>query len=111
MKVLFLLLIVFISCGKQPEEINPINNTIDMEAAPVEDGSTDTDTDTDGVTTTSNSFTGEDYQGNTRTCENKFGTVNCTAMFTDSDAFANNCVSNGDKAVMCACHDWICVSQ
>ncbi len=108
MKNLFLILLVFTSCGKQPEEINPINNTIDMEAAPVEDESTDADG--DGVTTTSKTFTGEDYQGNTRTCEDKFGTVNCTTMFTDSDAFANNCVDNGDKAVMCACHDWICIS-
>lgn len=109
MKKLFLLLLIFVSCGKQPEEINPINNTIDMEAAPVEDEGNNTTG--GGVTTTSNSYTGEDYQGNTRTCEDKASTTSCTQMFTDSDAFANNCVSNGDKAVMCACHDWICVSQ
>lgn len=108
MKKLLLVSLIFLSCGKQPEEISPIKNSIDMEAVQGENDKNDGE---EVVNSGSNDFTGVDYQGNQRSCEDKYGKVNCTAMFTESDAFANECKDNGNKAVMCACHDWICVTN
>ena len=54
-------------------------------------------------------YTGVDIEGQTRTCIDQSANMMCTMEFTPSDSFANKCTENGKKAIMCACHDWICV--
>lgn len=54
--------------------------------------------------------TGIDMNGATRTCTDQSAVMTCSMVFTPSDAFANDCRNDGKKAIMCACHDWICVN-
>lgn len=56
-------------------------------------------------------YVGQDYQGNTRSCADKQAQSICTGVLTASDSYAINCRNQGGRAVMCACHDWICVRE
>jgi hypothetical protein len=54
-------------------------------------------------------YTGLDLDGNERTCTDKYFDQICTMEFTSSDAYGLNCEREGNLAVSCGCHDWICV--
>ena len=95
--------LLLIACGKEftktSKEISTQEQPVTIEELPKQDN----------VTPTNGSFTGVDLMGNSRTCKDQQAVMICTSVFTQSDAFANKCRQNGHKAVMCKCHDWICV--
>ena len=55
-------------------------------------------------------FTGEDMQGELRTCNDNQDLI-CSQVFTESDQYALECQRDGNLAVACGCHDWICVDM
>ena len=56
-------------------------------------------------------YTGLDINGNFRSCQKLSSNSACTAIYGPEDAFADECESNGDKAIACDCHDYICVDK
>jgi hypothetical protein len=56
------------------------------------------------------SFIGEDINGETRQCSDNSGAV-CTQVFTEEDQYGLDCLRDGDVAIQCGCHDWICVTE
>lgn len=104
MRVICLLLIfTFISCGQNKTVTTSGAQKKDTVDQPV---NTDDETEVEAQTP---GETGYDMNGQKRTCVDKSKTAYCSFIFTESDGFANDCRSRGDKAVMCECHDWICV--
>ena len=57
-----------------------------------------------------NSYLGIDIEGNEKSCKD-MDDLFCSEEFTDSDQYALDCQRNGDVAIQCACHDWICVDS
>lgn len=55
-------------------------------------------------------FTGIDFNGNEKSCSDKYSEQICSMDFTLSDAYALNCERDGNMAIACGCHDWICVT-
>ena len=101
MKTIIVIFALIISCGKM-KTVTKTSSSSQTQDIINEAPSDHNKSDTDGLT-------GEDIQGQLRTCIDQSATMTCTMVFTPSDSYANECRSNGFKAVMCACHDWICV--
>lgn len=101
------ILLLTLSCGK---EFTKTSKNIATNSDPVEiletptpiEQEKDNAQDSDGQT-------GVDLMGKTRNCVDQRAVMSCSSVFTASDEFANNCRAQGNTAVMCACHDWICV--
>jgi hypothetical protein len=56
------------------------------------------------------SFVGEDIDGETRRCVES-SQFTCTEIFTEEDQYGLDCLRDGDIAIQCGCHDWICISE
>jgi hypothetical protein len=54
-------------------------------------------------------FTGPDLNGAEKTCSDQYPEQVCTMEFTPSDIYALNCEREGNMAIACGCHDWICI--
>jgi hypothetical protein len=55
-------------------------------------------------------FMGIDFDGIEKSCLDMDDPF-CSEEFTESDQYALDCQRNGDFAIQCACHDWICVDK
>lgn len=62
------------------------------------------------LTSGTSAFSGLDMEGNERTC-NDHSDLICSQVFTESDQYALDCQREGNLAVACGCHDWICVDM
>lgn len=55
-------------------------------------------------------YFGIDMDGNERECSD-LDDMFCSDVFTDSDQYGLECQRNGNLAIQCGCHDWICVEE
>ena len=56
-------------------------------------------------------YTGLDLDGSYRSCKQISALVACTEIFGPDEIYANECEANGDLAITCDCHDYICVDE
>lgn len=54
-------------------------------------------------------FIGVDINGDVRGCYAMDKRVKCSEIFDSNDFFAANCREEGNVAIQCGCHDYICV--
>ena len=54
-------------------------------------------------------YIGIDLNGDQRVCDVAASELTCTAEYTPGDQFAELCRANGNQAVACGCHDYICL--
>lgn len=109
--ILFLILLInLLSCG------NPMKYSETTVSSTVDEINNNSDADSDdnsedgaGINGNTIYYTGIDYQGNTKTCQEISKGTNCSYVLTPSDSYANDCQKAGKKAIQCACHDWICI--
>ena len=55
-------------------------------------------------------YIGYDMYGNERACSDLDDTF-CSEVFTESDQYGLDCQRDGNLAIQCGCHDWICVDK
>ena len=56
-------------------------------------------------------YQGLDKNGKLKECTPMSLDVVCTMEFTDGDQFAMDCEDDGNTAIQCGCHDYICVDD
>lgn len=100
-----ILILLLLSCGKTITKEKVDLKTDDVISNP------DDTINTSENSSTQSGFTGTDMNGNSKTCKDVSATTICSSMFTPSDQYALTCKNNGNTAVMCGCHDWICVEN
>lgn len=54
-------------------------------------------------------YTGLDHLGKEKTCS-EMKPEACTEIFTEADAYAQKCKTDGKKVIQCGCHDYICLN-
>jgi hypothetical protein len=63
-----------------------------------------------GLTTTE-TYTGLDINGNSKTCSAVPMGLACTMLYGTDEEFADNCQKSGKVAYACACHSYICMDK